>query len=99
MDTRNTIIARGMRAGMTQRAIAAQIGCSAPAVAQRIRRCPELRRLRRCSPQAIRGIRHYRRQLRLVQLEAQAVARRIGKAIKTLDEELELAEIEQLLAG
>jgi hypothetical protein len=97
MDTRNTLIAKGMRAGLTQRAIGAQIGISAPAVAQRIRKSRELRQLRRRSPQALASIRRHRQQLHIVLLEARAVAKRISKALQALDDEITAAEIDALL--
>jgi transcriptional regulator with XRE-family HTH domain len=99
MDTRNALIARGMRAGLSQKAIAEQMGISGPAIAQRIRKDPELRALRRRSPRAMAGIRRHRQQLHLVLLEARAVARRVRKALQAIDEELEAAELDDLIFG
>jgi hypothetical protein len=99
LDERNQMIARGMRAGLRINQIALHLGISSPAVCQRIRRSPELRRLRRCTPQAVAGLRRYRDQLQDAELDAKAVARRIRRALRSLDEEIALAAIEELLAS
>jgi hypothetical protein len=98
MDGRDHKISEMMQAGHSQRAIGQALGISGPAVAQRIARSPELRRLRtQCTNSEHQRLRAYRSELS----QTYDAVRRLGLDIKgsiaALDEELEAIEIDRIL--
>lgn len=98
MDERTHRIGELMTAGMTQRAIGRTLGISGPAVAQRIARSPELRRLRTQHTTGEKArLSAYRSELQQTHQAVQRLVREIKRSIVALDEELEAVEIDRLL--
>jgi DNA-binding CsgD family transcriptional regulator len=92
---RQSTIARMLRAGATHRQIAEELGCSTPNVTQIVARYPALRRLRSQRTQSALGkLRVYRQELIEVDAEVRVLGRRIRRAIRDLEEEIEIGEID-----
>ena len=98
MDERNHRISELMKTGLSQREIGRELGISGPAVAQRISRSPELRRLRtQCSRSEQQRLRAYQTELRQTQVAVQRLDREIKRTLETLDQELLSIEVDHVL--
>jgi DNA-binding Lrp family transcriptional regulator len=97
MDDRDKVIAEALKAGRSQRAVAADLGISAVAVSYRIRRSPELMRIRRNSPHALDSLAKYEARLRQLELDARAIARNIRKALTAIGEERSSTDVDRLI--
>lgn len=98
MDSRDHQIADGLTNGLSQRQIARQLGVTGPAIAQRIARAPELRRLRT----ATSGSEHqkllaYRLELDQTLRATRILAHEIRRSLKALDEELQSYQVDEIL--
>ena len=82
--------------GYTNRRIAEILGVSSPRISQIRQQLPQLEGYLG-APAPTERLRGHREQLRNLRREALNLARQIAADIRTLDEELESAEIDQLL--
>jgi predicted transcriptional regulator len=95
---RDARIAVGLRSGLSQRAIAAQLGISGPAVSQRVSRNPDLRAIRtRNSRREQERLTAYRSELRQTLRQVNRLGRDIERSIVRISEELEASQIDELL--